>query len=975
MRHLFIAALLLPLALRPAAATCTLSADGNSMPGCTVGNCAPGLEYRGLGVTACSTESIIINPTGWSCRGCLPGCFKSATPADNWPTVDYPCIPCEAGTYSTTAKAGSCSACPAGTTTSSAASTSPSQCSLCAPGFTGSPANPGVDASGCVAASSTPSPSVSPTRTPSASPTPGFIPPTHAPDYCPSDRVFAQGFFQLPAAAAENSLGYSVVVAPQSTCSMLARSSGTLRCAPATLTASVGGTAMFFVGRSEDIPLAQMSSAPAGESCPTPSPTPSPTSTPSASGTPSASASPSAAPALQWSLRSLPAADTVSMSAGGDVIAVTSPNSGVAVSSNSGVSFTMRATPQNFAEVAVSSSGQSMIAAVWAGNVYVSSSFGASWSAASGAGTGFWRALTVSTDGSKMMAAAASGSVKTSYDSGSSWSTRSTGSGSNEYFYASSSYDMSTIYLTATGNLYTSTDSGATWTSQMTGNWRGVGASSDGTRAVAAINNGFIYTSANSGNSWTARMTDAARGWWGAASSADGSKLVAVTLTGSVYSSADFGASWTPRNSPSANAYLCAMSSDGFQFAFTSYGQGVYVTPPRPSPSPSATLTPSPSASVSQLPLPGSSWVARGPTLYWNCVAMTADGTKMVAGTYAQPDGTAGSGFVYLSTNGGVSWALTLDTSTFGLSTTGSGIGVVAISSSGSVIAATSVQTNGHVFVSTNAGATWSLSYNCNSLCAGLALSADGSTLYTGYHFAAKSTNSGASWATFPPYSSNENWKQVPPLRHLSRTVPKLTPFPSHLPQIDSPQLGYFELWFDCCLPRRAAEPNKSRRRIDKWWRIVACIRQRHWRRILQRVAVDVEFRVSHRLLPGQRTLRVDQFWSVVDRCASEPVPNVSSPCNVCGRLGHVCVCSARGELHPLPKLKHWRNMVCHRNKRPNIWRRGADLRRQHIRYERYSQRRSWLRGLADVSTLCVWLASGLRAVRLWVRKAFDRGD
>ena len=76
-----------------------------------------------------------------------------------------------------------------------------------------------------------------------------------------------QGFVTLAASDAANPLGYTVAVAPQSTCSMLSRSSGSLRCAPAKLTTAYAGEPVFFVGRSEDIPLDLMSSGPVGGSC------------------------------------------------------------------------------------------------------------------------------------------------------------------------------------------------------------------------------------------------------------------------------------------------------------------------------------------------------------------------------------------------------------------------------------------------------------------------------------------------------------------------------------------------------------------------------------------------------------------------------------------------------------------------------------------------------------------------------------
>ena len=192
--------------------------------------------------------------------------------------------------------------------------------------------------------------------------------------------------------------------------------------------------------------------------------------------------------------------------------------------------------------------------------------------------------------------------------------------------------------------------------------------------------------------------------------------------------------------------------------AATSYG-GACSPTPSATPSASQTPTPTPSVTPTGTPLPpGSNWVARGPIQYWNCVAMTRDGSKMLAGTVA-PQGTAGSGQVFMSTDGGVTWALTLDTSTFGVSTTsGNGCIWVSLSDSGAVLAASCNNAN-TLYVSRDGGSSWTTSYNCNGAsCMGAGLSGDGTTIYTGYHYAAKSTNSGASWSTFPAYSGNENW-------------------------------------------------------------------------------------------------------------------------------------------------------------------------------------------------------------------------
>jgi photosystem II stability/assembly factor-like uncharacterized protein len=68
--------------------------------------------------------------------------------------------------------------------------------------------------------------------------------------------------------------------------------------------------------------------------------------------------------------------------------------------------------------------------------------------------------------------------------------------------------------------------------------WISVASSADGTKLIAAVNNGQLYTSTDSGVNWTPRMTDLNRPWWSVASSEDGGKLVAVvTLGGQIYTS------------------------------------------------------------------------------------------------------------------------------------------------------------------------------------------------------------------------------------------------------------------------------------------------------------------------------------------------------------------------------------------------------------------------------------------------------
>ena len=95
--------------------------------------------------------------------------------------------------------------------------------------------------------------------------------------------------------------------------------------------------------------------------------------------------------------------------------------------------------------------------------------------------------------------------------------------------------------------------------------------SSDGSKLVAAAENGFIYTSSNAGADWTithapnSPAPNSTGSFSLVASSADGTKLVALGYgisydsansafyAGISYASANSGASWTPTSLPMTN--------------------------------------------------------------------------------------------------------------------------------------------------------------------------------------------------------------------------------------------------------------------------------------------------------------------------------------------------------------------------------------------------------------------------------------
>lgn len=165
--------------------------------------------------------------------------------------------------------------------------------------------------------------------------------------------------------------------------------------------------------------------------------------------------------------------------------------------------------------------------------------------------------------------------------------------------------------------------------------------SDDGARQIVASNNGYLYTSSDSGATWTQR--DSIRQWRAVDTSADGLIMYAAServdsagsaSQGSIHKSTDGGATWTI-TSASRSAYYrsLATSSDGSVILASSYalvGSGntdfIYVSTDG-----------------------GTTWNTRDSKRSWQGVAVSADGTKMVAICCGQMS----TGRIYRSTNSG----------------------------------------------------------------------------------------------------------------------------------------------------------------------------------------------------------------------------------------------------------------------------------------------------------------------------------
>jgi hypothetical protein len=128
---------------------------------------------------------------------------------------------------------------------------------------------------------------------------------------------------------------------------------------------------------------------------------------------------------------------------------------------------------------------------------------------------------------------------------------------------------------------------------------------------------------------------------------------------------------------------------------------------------------------------------------YWQSVAMSADGSKMVAGTW---NGT--NGYIYASTNYGANWFTNNDT--------GSGLWALAMSADGSRMVAG--KSAGSIYVSTNLGVNWSTSNDVGSGGWGsFAVSADGSRMVAGQSYG---PNPGGIGNIYTSANYGVNWVQ-----------------------------------------------------------------------------------------------------------------------------------------------------------------------------------------------------------------------
>ncbi|MGD0350032.1 MAG: sialidase family protein [Verrucomicrobiota bacterium] len=328
--------------------------------------------------------------------------------------------------------------------------------------------------------------------------------------------------------------------------------------------------------------------------------------------------------------------------------------------------WTQTSAPTNYWQsIASSADGSKLVAAVSytsAGSgIYTSTNSGATWALNNlpigPPYGGSWESVASSADGSKLVAAAFEYGIFISTNSGVDWIQTSAPTNSQApkdsnglWGSVASSADGSILVASVgqafnyVGPIYVSTNSGATWTqtSAPTNNWVCVASSADGRKLVAAVCYGRVYTSADTGVTWTQTSLPYTN-WISVASSADGDKLVAanaypfsgVSSLSCIYSSIDSGVTWTAHIPPfnRTSWQEVVSSADGMKLVAVAQDPDAYEF------------------SIYTSTDLGTTWMSNNaPFQVYCCVASSADGGKLVAGSVGDPYNPQGGGIYTLQT-------------------------------------------------------------------------------------------------------------------------------------------------------------------------------------------------------------------------------------------------------------------------------------------------------------------------------------
>jgi photosystem II stability/assembly factor-like uncharacterized protein len=299
----------------------------------------------------------------------------------------------------------------------------------------------------------------------------------------------------------------------------------------------------------------------------------------------------------------------VASSADGSTLAAMANNGLVHISPDFGVNW-HSVSEQQWVGIASSDDGVKLVAAARNNALYTSVDSGATWITSAGAPATNWQAVASSADGLKLAAVAGGGRVYTSIDGGSAWTPRLSAPSGAWRSVASSADGLTLAAAMRGGAIHTSTDGGSTWSARAgVQNWQAITMSPDGKILVAAIDGGQIYSSSNGGTNWTTLFGAPAAAWRAVATSGDGKSLVAAASGSGIYLSIDAGVTWDLKSPPAnANWRALASSTNGNIIIAAVDGGRIYTSTNA-----------------------GAAWTARESIRPWSTVAMTPDGTQLLA--------------------------------------------------------------------------------------------------------------------------------------------------------------------------------------------------------------------------------------------------------------------------------------------------------------------------------------------------------
>jgi hypothetical protein len=219
-------------------------------------------------------------------------------------------------------------------------------------------------------------------------------------------------------------------------------------------------------------------------------------------------------------------------------------------------------------------SGQYQGAVAEGGNIYVSSDYGATWTAKENIRD--WRSIAISASGQYQTAVVYDGYIYISDNYGSSWTQKAT---SQDWYYVSMSSTGQYQTAVARGNyIYISDDYGATWTQKgLLKTWYMVAVSSTGQYQTAVNYGSYIYISDDYGATWTAK--DSERSWTCISISETGQYQTAAEWNGYIYISDDYGATWTQKNVAKQYRGISVSETGKYQTAVMWYSSNsVYIS-------------------------------------------------------------------------------------------------------------------------------------------------------------------------------------------------------------------------------------------------------------------------------------------------------------------------------------------------------------------------------------------------------------